>query len=94
MIAGDDELPLTLGYSPIGAFSDKNMPDNLQSFIEAYQESIRCILADGSNHYEARTQSLSEEVSPLLKDIRWNQDYPWNAKTPIADKNHTPVGCV
>lgn len=32
--------------------------------------------------------------SPLLGDIRWGQDEPFNAYTPVQDGRHTLVGCV
>ena len=94
MVAGDDELPMTLGYSDKGSFSDRNMPDNFSSFISSYQAAIRHYLADGNKQMTISQESLNSSVSPLLADILWNQSAPWDDKTPIYNSQHCPVGCV
>lgn len=93
MVSGDDQLPEVLGYATNGSFSTKDMPDNLSAFLQAYRSNLKILTKSGIKN--KRQSSNSGQVSPLLGNIKWNQDFPWNSKTPLGrNGKNTPVGCV
>ncbi|MFC4666656.1 C10 family peptidase [Falsiporphyromonas endometrii] len=93
MIAGDDKLPLVLGYTLNGKFSTQHMPDNLKAFLETYQQNIKMLLK--ANKTSSNRLRSIETVNPLLGNIQWDQSFPWNAHTPKdSEGKNMPVGCV
>ncbi|MFC4665371.1 thiol protease/hemagglutinin PrtT [Falsiporphyromonas endometrii] len=99
-VSGDDRLPSILGYSMTGSYNPKDIPDEIRAFFDWYTASLREILKRDRAAINAFFSSspnlfVKSEVAPLLKDIEWGQDYPWNEKTPLNYyNNHTFVGCV
>ncbi len=99
--AADDRAHEILGYSLEGTFSYDNMPIQLQALLDGYSQQIKAldeqrILTDDS-HYSATLQKgpIGKGVKPLLGDIEWNQDAPFNRLCPKDEAgNPMPVGCV
>ena len=96
IVSGDDRMKPILAYSHTGAFVVENIPSNMKALLTAYhdlymqldkQQNLPKPLSRSSN-------SLSEDVQPLLGDINWNQDEPYfnlcpevNGKSLVDDKN-------
>lgn len=99
-VSGDDNLPQILGYSLSGTFKVDGMPLHMQKFFEAYQRSMdELIDADPAVIKSVFTPlydgSVKNSVDALLGDTNWNQDKPWNNKTPRLDNGKQAyVGCV
>ena len=97
IVSGDDAAIPVLGYSDSGNFDWDNMPDNLREWLkinEIYIENCKekSTVAQGVSRVGTPVQS------PLLGDIKWGQDTPYNLLCPTytADgaTKHYYVGCV
>lgn len=106
IVAGDDQFPEIIGYSLSGSYNSE-MPEHVRSFFQSIQISMDHRLSSGrlasSQPRAALTAPLigafPAAVSPLLRQIEWDQTDPWNGKTPRKRDNSgglvaTPVGCV
>lgn len=97
VIAGDDRAPAVLGYADEGQFSFDDMPESMVAWLDmnaAYMERISQGGASVTKTYAPGTPV----VKPLLGDIVWGQDDPYNQKCPTYTENgetkHYYVGCV
>lgn len=99
IVSGDDELNQVLGYSSIGSFSMDGAPDNLVTWMDNYAAYVTAYQND---KFDVDPDKLSREgtvvVAPLLKDIHWGQDYPFNFQCPTYTSGgfstHYYTGCV
>lgn len=109
IVAGDDAISPILGYSLTGNFDLSSAPNDIKSFFVAVNHAIEEVMQKGYSNStsinalkatpssELRA-SLPASVAPLLGEMKWNQSFPWDDKTPTVDDGgvtkHTPVGCV
>ncbi|MFC4665249.1 C10 family peptidase [Falsiporphyromonas endometrii] len=100
LVSGDDKLPEILGYSYDNCYLAEKMPSHIKAFFEAFQKGLNDLLSLDKERiatYFAPSvdNGVKLSVSPLLGGIEWNQDSPWNDKTPILNNGeHAYVGCV
>ncbi len=101
LVAADDRAREILGYSLEGTFSYDNMPIQLRALIDGYGRQIALLgelpNSTEDNWFSATLQKgpVGREVKPLLGDIEWNQDAPFNRLCPRDEAgNPMPVGCV
>lgn len=98
MMSASDKLRPVLGYSTSGTFdfTDRDqMPDNLRSWLrtvemasEYLEQHPECALT--AEQIDAPTQP----VQPILGDIMWTQDNPFNIYCPMMRTKNAAVGCV
>lgn len=103
LVSTDDRLRPVAGYALNGSFSYEDMPAPLRVLLDDYARQLQAVQASGieavSNPYasQAADEPGVQAVAPLLGDICWSQDEPFNALCPMdrSYKNmRTPVGCV
>ena len=96
IVAADDQANEILGYSDTGSFPLGNMPDNLRSWIGTYIDQIRYLKRKPLKTSPAHTSwKYDKEVKPLLGNIQWNQDSPFNDQCPTYDiSSRCATGCV
>lgn len=103
IVAGDDQFPSIVGYSLEGAIDLENAPSYIKGFLSNVTLAMENALVSGQETlfdamrpFAAKSlrAGLPQEVSPLMEDIKWNQDDPWDRKTPVINGVRTPVGCV
>lgn len=100
IVAGDDNASsLILGYSDKGSFETDNMPENLSSWLEFYADGVKKAAAYGQAIAPKAKYSFSRaEVvkEPLLNDIEYNQDAPYNDLCPLdpTTNRRSYTGCV
>lgn len=90
VVAGDDRVPAILGYADVGTFSYDHVPDNMKAFLGEYVRQIEYVRSHPSMENNTKVDSYATSVSPLLKNITWNQTEPYNLYCP----NDYPTGCV
>ena len=101
IVSGDDGFPTYLGYSLSGRINAQNYPDGLKWFLE----TVRQIMDESARTGKARDFSslgsaeanskVPAFVLPLLGDIRWNQNAPFNDLAPASGSAaHAPTGCT
>lgn len=93
IIAGDDRVPLVLGYSDTGVFDPQDIPVTMQEWLDSYSAQIEAIVAGAKP--DVRTSSR-DAIAPLL-GVNWGQGLPYNVllpHVPGSSNDHAYVGCV
>ena len=97
IVSGDDRMADILGYSTDGAFVSEGMPSNLRAWLENYTILAEAFQAGRVADF-ATMQSVPagypESVAPLLGDISYSQDAPYNNLCPEVDGEQSVTGCV
>lgn len=102
IVSGDDRLATVIGYSDSGSFSIDDAPGNVRAWMEQYARRVEAYWQTGSQTADSSPAATTGEptvvVAPLLGDIKWGQDYPFNEQCPTytdAGKTvHFYTGCV
>lgn len=111
IVSADDVAQPILAFSEEGAFDAANMPDAMRSYLEQYADQITFAVNNGMQatpmiaaQWEnvARNGNVSEKndakaVDPLLSNLKWNQDNPYNRLCPAHNYGpggHVYAGCV
>lgn len=97
IVSGDDRTKSICGYSDSGTFDYNNIPSNMKWWLSTYEAEIEAlnnglVTTDGTT-----TQSINQNpVAPLLGDIMWDQDAPYNNSCPYVSgtTTHAATGCV
>ena len=100
VVSGDSRTLPILGYSDHGTIDYDNMPDNMRGWLKGYEQAIAA-LGDAAIVPQERTSTERPVVEPLLK-TQWNQDWPYDARTPVFENVTVPeweglpgvTGCV
>ena len=105
IVSGDDRTAEILGYSDKGHFDICNLPVNIKSWLDGYEEQIQWL---DDNHIEvtqeakARSKvsaSARNPISPLVTSV-WDQEAPFNNNCPsltnyaASSASTTLTGCV
>lgn len=103
VVSGDDRFPEIVGYSDRGTYSEDKLPEGYVDFLQQYKEMVEAV-EKGDNSAlktiaEARQLSTedtkSAEVAPLLANIQWGQDEPFNRMCPLYNEKYRSVtGCT
>ena len=104
IVSGDDELPEIVGYSAHGNSENLMKTEGCATFLKAYQKFVaaftqgdakaRKILAE-QRALKADGRYQQPKIDPLLGDIAWNQDTPYNKMCPeYEDSELSATGCV
>lgn len=99
IVSGDDRLPEIVGYTESGNYDADRLPENLASFMQAYQD-----FADNATDEQMeeirrwKAQEKHAAVAPLMEE-KWNQSAPYNNMCPLIKYNATQgdravAGCV
>lgn len=94
IVSGDDRFGDILGYSDSGVLDFNNMPEGLNDMLELYSIAFERL---GTSTYNESPSFASPKamVEPLLGEINWGQDAPFNTQTPISTgTTHFYTGCV
>lgn len=97
IVSGDDRMKPVLGYSDKGAFATENLPENLLAWLTIYQETYLELKYKEEKTAEPilmMQASFPASVTPLLKDISWNQSAPYNDVCPLVNGKRSVTGCV
>ena len=103
VVSGDDRFPEIVGYSDRGTYSEDKLPEGYVDFLQQYKEMVEAVekgdnvaLKTIAEARQMRTEdSKSAEVAPLLANIQWGQDEPFNRMCPLYNGNYRSVtGCT
>jgi len=90
-----------LAYSDTGNFDYATMPDNAKYIINAYAKGISEIKHTGKTYRQSsfsdirkKAKGIADSVEPLLGDIEWGQDAPFNNLCPKIGDTRCLTGCV
>lgn len=89
IVEGED----IIGFSDHGTFA--TLPDNARGFLRSVGLSEMPVVGVAPKTIEEKLQAASDvEVGPLLGNIAFDQDVPYNNETPVYKGYHCPTGCV
>lgn len=89
IVAGDDRLPAVLGYSSEGYLDMDNAPEAMIALLQMSVDNVDRLNISTVNNVG------SPVVAPLLGEINWGQDTPFNTMCPVLSGGTTAyVGCV
>jgi hypothetical protein len=97
IVSGDDRMKPVLGYSDNGSFITENLPVNILSWLEYYNAVYENIKNGKKVFAEPKLlirKSFPASISPLLGEINWNQDTPYNNACPMIQGQRSVTGCV
>lgn len=96
IVSADDQTNEILGYSDSGNFDPNNIPENMKSWLGSYVDQINYVKGHTEQGAKkASSFSYNKEVLPLLGNIQWNQDSPYNDQCPVYDiSSRCATGCV
>ena len=103
IVSGDDRLQEVIGYSTQGSLSEGTMPIQLKSLLDAFEKEYDKLVDDdqmmecATAERKALAQSFlsaNVNVAPLLGDIQWGQNTPFNNLCPTSGGSRCVTGCV
>ncbi|MBN2778299.1 MAG: C10 family peptidase [Bacteroidales bacterium] len=111
IVSSDNSIQPILAYSFEGGFNSNNMSPAQKEMLNYYKDCIKFAAETnmqaslkGSSEwsellsYDYKSGLKQKTTSPnLLKNINWNQTWPYNAQCPADSEGingHVPVGCV
>ncbi len=96
IVAGDDAFASVIGYSDTGRFDLDGAPSGLTELMKIYSRYVTS--ASSSTAETTLPVPGVPKMEPLLGDIKWGQDYPFNTLCPtyvtggVTKRYYT--GCV
>ncbi len=99
IVSGDDAIGNIIGYSNRGSFYIENAPSNVTAMLNMYAIAVENVSKRNINKEIVIPEQGNPIVSPLLKNIEWGQDAPFNNMCPTyttseGTTKHYYVGCV
>lgn len=108
VMAADDCVKPILGYSLTAKFVAEDMPENISSWLQGYNDEIQYAIANGvkasANIMQAWNDLINEKagvakatpVVDALVKTTWDQHAPYNNLCPydLDDNERTLTGCV
>lgn len=95
IVSGDDEMTELVGYAENGFFDAKNVPPQMQLWLDGYAEYVAAVQ---SGKAKARKILLSDSPSVVVEPLvttKWNQDAPFNNFAPeYTDDNNNTQRCA
>lgn len=91
IVSTDDRLPALIAFSDSQEFKADMMPPAMQSMLVQY---ILRMNEGKDNSFTTNRAEANIEVAPLLGEIAFSQDSPYNDKCPLQDGKRTAVGCL
>lgn len=100
LVSGDERFAEVLGYTDDGTFDEKNMPENMRTFIQGYIDEMKYL--ESVDYQPSTTVDARRNAAAAKSDIsamvttQWNQGAPYNAQCPEDPSTHqtSVTGCV
>ncbi len=103
IVAADTRVRTILGYSFNGGFDKNNVPINMREWLNEYSSQITYAIKEmpesDTRTTIARSPAANNAVAPLLGDIKYDQDAPYNNLCPMDNSDpdnpqRSVTGCV
>ncbi len=107
IISADERSKQIIGYSDTGTFDPDNVPSQLRAWLRVCKDELQqlAVTPDSllkmdfgqfvlSKGRTKGSQSFASSVSPLLGQINYSQNYPYNALCPNVSGKQCVTGCV
>ena len=99
LVSAEDDARAILGYSDYGRFDAKDMPENMQFWLQMYADELASkptssLKGRVQRRTAAQTQATYPTISPILGEVEWGQDEPYNNLCPTVGGERSVTGCV
>lgn len=96
IVSADQRMPRILAYSEDNDFDIVNIPPNVRYWLNTYVDEYVALnlVSEVDRRFSSTADVKSEGVEPLLGEIRWGQEEPYNLLCPVYNKKRTVTGCV
>jgi len=94
IIAGDDRANQVLAYNTTGSLDMNNLPENTKGYLNMYKRQIEKVQNYNGELTVNKAPKRVKAVSPLLKNINWAQQSPFNYQCPTYNGERSSVGCA
>jgi len=99
LVSAEDDARAILGYSDYGRFDAKDMPENMQFWLQMYADELASkptssLKGRVQRRTAAQTQATYPTISPILGEVEWGQDEPYNNLCPTVGSERSVTGCV
>ena len=95
LVSAKDNARAVLGYSDEGHIDAQNIPANMRVWLQMYADELaRAAKAPAAD--AQRTVEYYPVVEPLIGNVAWNQDAPYNNHCPIDPNTNqrSVTGCM
>lgn len=95
IVSAETNAPEIIGYSTENTFVAKELPSHIQAWFDYYAQQLEWL----AEHPTAKAFAPSKTytpIDPLLKNIEWGQDEPYNLMCPIikGESARSVTGCT
>lgn len=97
IVSTDDRMPEILAYSYNEDFHTENMPPSTRYWLECYlddYQNLESLVSETRTPCVQATDIRPEGVAPLLGELPWGQNNPYNSLCPFSLGGRCVVGCV
>lgn len=99
LVSAEDDARAILGYSDHGRFDAKDMPENMQFWLQMYADELASkptssLKGRVQRRIATQTQATYPTISPILGEVEWGQDEPYNNLCPTVGGERSVTGCV
>ena len=99
LVSAEDDARAILGYSDHGRFDATDMPENMQFWLQMYADELASkptssLKGRVQRRIAAHAQATYPTISPILGEVEWGQDEPYNNLCPTVGGERSVTGCV
>ena len=99
LVSAEDDARAILGYSDHGRFDATDMPENMQFWLQMYADELASkptssLKGRVQRRIAAHAQATYPTISPILGEVEWGQDEPYNNLCPMVGNERSVTGCV
>lgn len=99
LVSAEDDARAILGYSDHGRFDATDMPENMQFWLQMYADELASkptssLKGRVQRRIAAHAQATYPTISPILGEVEWGQDEPYNNLCPTVGGDRSVTGCV
>lgn len=96
VVSAEDNARAVLGYSDEGHIDAQNMPANMRVWLQMYADELARAAKAPAAADAQRTVEYYPVVEPLIGNVAWNQDAPYNNHCPIDPNTNqrSVTGCM
>ena len=96
LVSAKDNARAVLGYSDEGHIDAQNIPANMRAWLQMYADELARAAKAPAAADAQRTVEYYPVVEPLIGNVAWNQDAPYNNHCPIDPNTNqrSVTGCM
>lgn len=103
LVSANDDTRAVLGYSDNGRFDATDIPENMQFWLQMYADELaryeanKPVLKAGQvalTRSKRAATTTYPTIAPILGNVEWGQDTPYNDLCPTVGGERSVTGCV